>query len=67
MDEPGFSILKYHRRLPILAGCKLCRVKFFTGSHMAGTVVRAEKYLVENFRIHGCAPQLRERRNGAIS
>jgi hypothetical protein len=67
MDEPGFSILRYHRRPPIFAGCKLCKVKFFTRSHRAGKVVRAEKYLVEKYRIHGCAPPPKEGRNGAIS
>ena len=67
MDEPGFSILRYHRRPPIFAGFKLCRVKFFMQSHMAEKVGRAEEYVVENYQIHGCAPPPKEGRNGAIS
>jgi hypothetical protein len=54
VDDLGFKVLKYELRIPILAGCERCHLKFLTPSDKMRDADAAEKYLWEKYILHDC-------------
>jgi hypothetical protein len=54
VDELRFAILMYRHKVPILAGCRLCDLKFLTPREVIKDVDAAEVYLREKYRLHDC-------------
>jgi hypothetical protein len=52
--EAQFTILKYRDKIPILAVCPLCNLKFLTPHDMMKDAESAELYLRTKYQQHNC-------------
>ena len=59
MADRRLVILKFSGKVPTLAGCTACSLKFFTPNTFARDQVGAEHYLSQKFDWHEC----QERKN----
>jgi hypothetical protein len=53
-NDRRFVILRYERRVPVLASCAQCERKFFTPPTLARDAGGAEEYLGQKFEVHQC-------------
>jgi hypothetical protein len=54
-DDAGFKILKWRDRMPLLAGCERCQLKFITPAPMLRDDPQdVEYYLREKYAYHHC-------------
>ena len=53
-DETGFAILQYRGKVPVLAGCTRCQLKFFTPTKLMANSQTAKDYLWERYAAHRC-------------
>ena len=53
MDEPGFVILKFRSRTPMLAACERCELKFLTPTEIEDPNT-ATTYLRAKYHEHRC-------------
>ena len=58
VDDSQFVILKRVRGVPVMAGCKLCNLKFFTLPELLKDAFSAEIYLKQKFGEHKCSSLL---------
>lgn len=54
MDDRDLVMLKSTRKVPTLAKCVRCEMKFFTPFDLTGSPIAAKDYLVKKFQDHGC-------------
>ena len=54
MAERNFKILAYADKVPTMACCEKCQIKFFTLPSFRLDHVRAEHYLRDKFAQHKC-------------
>jgi hypothetical protein len=52
--EAGFTILLHRGKIPVLAACTRCRLKFFTPTNMMEDPERAKGYLRNKYEVHHC-------------
>jgi hypothetical protein len=55
IDEIGFSVLKYRNKVPVLAVCSRCQLKFLTPTQVMGDSEAATEYLWRKYSEHTCA------------
>ncbi len=55
--EDGLVVMKWFGRLPTMAMCELCRLKFFVPDNLR-TLADAKAHLREKFSEHECQPPL---------
>jgi hypothetical protein len=53
-DESGFSILQYRGKIPALAVCTRCQLKFFTPPKLIADSEKAQDYLWGKYEAHQC-------------
>ena len=53
-SERGFVILRYEGKVPAMASCAKCGLKFFTPATFARDAVGAYEYLGQKFDLHVC-------------
>ena len=53
-SECGFVILRYEGKVPAMASCAKCGLKFFTPATFARDAVGAYEYLGQKFDLHVC-------------
>jgi hypothetical protein len=54
MAERKFVVLKYEGKVPVIAGCEKCKLKFFTPVDYFGDAAGALEYLFVKFDHHSC-------------
>jgi hypothetical protein len=53
--ERRFVMVRYERKVPVMASCAKCKHKFFIpSSTFAGDPIGAEQYLASKFELHRC-------------
>jgi hypothetical protein len=52
--ERRFVIVRHEGKLPAMASCAKCQLKFFTPATFARDPVGAEVYLLDKFDLHEC-------------
>jgi hypothetical protein len=52
--EIGFSVLKYRNKVPVLAACARCQLKFLTPTQVMGDGESAIEYLWRKYSEHSC-------------
>jgi hypothetical protein len=57
----SFAILKYVKKVPTVAGCTACSLKFFAPTSYQGDPVGADQYLRGKFDVHNCEGKLPKR------
>lgn len=60
MPERKFIVLKYTGKVPLLAACEKCELKFFTPDTYSGDAVGAQEYLFRKFDHHSCGEPSRK-------
>ncbi len=56
MTERKFIVLKYAGKVPFMAGCEKCELKFFTPDTYSDDAFGAQEYLLSKFDHHSCEP-----------
>lgn len=59
--ERGFVIARHEGKVPAMASCAKCQLKFFTPATLAREAVGAEEYLGRKFDVHDCRAEIEER------
>jgi len=54
MPERTFIILRYVNKVPAMASCAKCQLKFFTSDTYHNDLFGAERYLRQKFEEHQC-------------
>lgn len=62
-EERSFVILKYVKKVPIMAGCSKCSLKFLAPTAYQGDSVGSEEYLRGKFERHKCGEEKPRRRS----
>jgi hypothetical protein len=57
--ERRFVVLKYLSKVPVLASCARCQLKFFTPKTYNRDPLGAEQYLINKFDLHKCEEEPR--------
>ena len=57
VDDSEFIILKRLGVVPVMAGCKACKRKFFTPSNFSMDAIESGAYLRRKFDEHVCPSQ----------
>lgn len=52
--ERCLVILRYERKIPVMASCARCERKFFTPTTFTRDAIAAEQYLAQRFNVHKC-------------
>jgi hypothetical protein len=55
--ERRFVIVRHEGKVPAMASCAKCQLKFFTPATFACDPVRAELYLLDKFHLHDCGKE----------
>jgi hypothetical protein len=58
MVERRFQILKYIQKMPSMAICEACHLKFFVPMELVYEPPRAEEHLRQKYDDHKCSPIL---------
>ena len=53
--ERRFVIVRYEGKVPAMASCAKCQLKFFTSATFARDPIGAEVYLLDKFDLHECS------------
>lgn len=66
MSSPQLVFLKYVGKIPSLAGCAKCQLKFFTPQHFLRNSEAAGEYLRLKFSLHACKWNIFEEIRGVV-
>lgn len=57
MTERTFIILRYVNKVPAMASCAKCKLKFFASNTYRNDPFQAEQYLRQKFEEHECGEE----------